>query len=64
MTTNIADILTVAAPLGISAFILSILAWRSPQLIRELFAGVRGLVNDARKASTKRPRKESQDMTN
>lgn len=49
MGATFTEIATAAAPYGTSALILSILAWKSPQLVKEFFAGVRGLLNDMRK---------------
>ena len=50
---DFSDLVKAATSLGATALVLSVLAWKSPQLVRELFAGIRGLINDFRKPRTK-----------
>jgi hypothetical protein len=45
MTTEAAlEVAKLVAPAGSVAVVLAVLAYRSPQLVRELFAGVGGLL--------------------
>lgn len=44
MTGEVVELLKLLAPAGTVAVVLAILAYRSPQLVKELFAGIGGLL--------------------
>jgi hypothetical protein len=56
------EIARIVASLGVTAAVVIVLAWRSPQLAHEFFSFVRGLIGDFRQ-SPKRDRKPRPKQT-
>ena len=59
---TVVEIVRIVGSLGLGACVAIILAWRSPQLVHEFLAFIRGLIADFRKAP-KRERKSKGKQT-
>jgi hypothetical protein len=62
MTTDTAiELVKLLAPMGTLAVVAGVLAYRSPQLVKELFAGVGGLLETLEKVRREKSAKKAYD---